>query len=52
MELCPFLKVQGNIVPCDGRCALQTPEGCSFRVMAEALHEISTKISDQENLTV
>ena len=39
MQLCPFLNNQGNICPCDSRCALFTPEGCSFRVIAEALNK-------------
>lgn len=51
MELCPFLNVQGNICPCDNRCALLTPEGCSFRVIAEALHN-SKNPSDSTNLKV
>ena len=53
MEICPFMNVQGNICPCDNRCALQTPEGCSFRVIAEALNRTnSNQFSDSENLKV
>lgn len=53
MEICPFLNIQGSICPCDSRCALQTPEGCSFRVIAEALHRNSSnQVSDSKGLTV
>lgn len=53
MQICPFLNIQGNICPCDSRCALLTHEGCSFRVIAESLlKEQSKNPSDQKNLTV
>lgn len=39
MTICPFLRVQGNICPCDRRCALLTSNGCIIKVIAESLNK-------------
>lgn len=38
VKICPFAASGGRVMYCNPRCGLWTQEGCSFKVIADAMY--------------